>query len=152
MRTYIEAHEYSKLKPTELVEFYSLRVDGITRMSGGPKQYYTGFFLNGKHAGSHVYYSGNIPQYRNIYNSKTSQSEHTRFWSDGCIMKRYFKKTKSMHGEYIEFNGDGTPKYHQFLVNDKHIKELDYLVKDPRDEAFYFTLALYGIDKEYTFN
>ena len=142
MRTYHEALVYSELNPTELVEFKDLFSDGIT--------YWTGFFLNGKHEGVFEYYISTGLAKREIHNSKASCTKHTYFMSDGSISKQYFRRRAKAHGEYIEFNEDGTIESHYFKVNSYHVTELDYLIKELRDEAFYFTLALHGIDKEYT--
>ena len=144
MRTYDEALEYSKKNPTELVEFYSLHSEEIT--------HWTGFFLNGTFEGVFDYFGHDALLHRDIHNSKTDQTEHLRFRSNGSVSKHYFSRGVLVHGEYSWFNEDSTSSYHQFLVNDKHIEELDYLLDADRDDTFYFTLALYGIDKEYTFN
>ena len=143
MRTYSEALEYSKKNPTELVEFKKIYSNELT--------YLTGFFLNGKQEGVFEYFSNCVLLYSDVYNSKRLHSETTCFWSDGSVESCYFRKNKSMHGEHIEFNKDGTIESHYFTVNSYHITELDYLLDADRDDAFYVTLALYGIDKEYTF-
>ena len=143
MRTYEEAMEYSLQHPTELAEFIYLYSNGGT-MS-------TGSFLNGKREGLFTYYNhDNKVEQKDTYNSKTSHIERKFFWGDESLESHYFSKNNIMHGEYMQFNEDGTTGYHQFVVNDCYMEELDYLINEPRDEAFYVTLALYGIDKEYT--
>ena len=142
MRTYSEARTYSKLNPSELVELkecYYIKGDWLT-----------GFFLNGKQEGVFEYFNMYLLKYRDVYNSKIGQTEISCFRSNGDIRKHYFSKNNVMYGEYIEFNEDGTVNDHCFYNSDTHIKELDDLLDAERDEAFYFTLAMYGIDKEYT--
>ena len=143
MRTYKEAMGYSKLNPTELVE-YRDSFDSSDHL-------HTGFLLNRKHEGLYEYYRGSILQHRDIYNSKTSHSEHSRFRSNGTLSRRWFDRGTTRHGECTWFNEDETVTDHYFYISGIIIEELDYLVNEPRDEVFYFTLALHGIDKEYTF-
>ena len=68
----------------------------------------------------------------------------------GEIHSNRFYKCSQVHGESILYNAVGVILKHCFMLNNRRVEELDYLVNDPRDEAFYVTLALYGIDKEYT--
>ena len=141
MRSYEKANKYSKQNPTRLVEFkevYTVR---------GTQQ--TGFLLNGERDGLFEYSRGSILLYSDMYNSTTSHVEHKSFWNDRSIASHYFIRKTIMHGEYISFRITGKVRDHHFVVNDHRMKELNYLINEPRDEAFYVTLALYGIDKEY---
>ena len=144
MRTYNKASTFSKKHPTQLVEFRDLYYNKTTCR--------TGFLLNGVFEGKIVYYqNGNkTAEYIDICNSKTSHVEHTCFWKDGSIERHYFTIKDIMHGEYIRISDTGSVSDNYFVVNNQHVKELDYMINEPRDEAFYVTLALYGIDKEYT--
>ena len=144
MRTYNEAHKYSMKNPTELVEFKEVCYDG--------SYFRPGSLLNGKREGVFEYFSYGIILNREVYNSKTSQTEHIYFWSDNSISSHYFRKNDIMHGEYVYFNKDRTVNDYCCYNSNTRIEELDYLINEPRDDAFYVTLSLYGIDKEYTFN
>ena len=143
MRTTKEARQYSKQNPTELVEFKEVYSDGSTQRSG--------FFLNGKREGICDFYQNDphVLDFRDIYNSKTSHAEVFCFWDDGRVASHYFTRKTIMHGEAINVRSAGSMYERYFVVNNQHMEELDYLVNEPRDEAFYFTLSLYGIDKEY---
>ena len=143
MRTYNEALEYSMKNPTELVEY--------REFFASKDDHRTGFLLNRKHKGLYEYYRGSILQHRGIYNSETSQAEHVRFRTDGTLSIHYFSKDDIIYGEYKYFKEDGTVTDHYFCKSGAHIEELDYLLDEDRDDAFYFTLSLHGIDKEYTF-
>ena len=143
MRTQTEALEYSKQNPTELVEFMELFDNNNIRA--------TGFVLNGKREGNSEYYYNGTLKYRDVYNSKTSHTEHIHFLNDGNIGRHFFSHGITSHGEYIEFNEDISVGGHKFYNLGTYIEELDELLDADRDEAFYFTLAMYGIDKEYTF-
>ena len=143
MRNYNEAMEYSKHNPTEVVEFK----DSFDKYD----QLHTGFLLNRKHEGLNEFYCNNILQHRDIYNAKTLHSEHLHFRSNGTISRHCFGRGCARHGECAWFNEDETVTDHYFYISGSIIKELDYLVNEPRDDAFYVTLALHGIDKEYTF-
>ena len=142
MRTYTEAETYSKKNPTELVEFKDLYPDRC--------EHWTGFLLNGKRDGLFEYYRGDILLYNDVYNSITLHSEHKWFTCDGSLELHYFRKNKVTHGEYKSFNEDGAVVDQYFYNSGTYVKELDYLVHEERDEAFYFTLSMHGIDKEYT--
>ena len=141
MRSRIEAMEYSKQNPTELVEFKDLSSNVTT--------YWAGFFLNGEREGVFDYYSTNVLKFRDVFNSKTQHAEHLHFRPDGRICMHFFRRCRKMHGEYIEFNEDDTVRKHHFYKSGSHIEDLDYLLDAERDDAFYVTLALYEIDKEY---
>ena len=143
MRTTKEARQYSKQNPTELVEFKEVYSDGSTQRSG--------FFLNGKREGICDFYQHNphVLDFRDIYNSKTSHAEVFCFWDDGRVASHYFTRKTIMHGEHMSISITGSVCEHYFVVDDRQVKELDYLINEPRDDAFYVTLALYGIDKEY---
>ena len=143
MRTRTTALEYSKHHPTEIIEIKEKYSDGST--------YFTGFALNGQREGLFEYYRGGIIVKREIYNSTTSQIEHTELRPDGNIRRQYFSRRHCTHGEAIWFDEDGTVTEHCFYNSDTYVNELSYLVNEPRDDVFYFTLALHGIDKEYTF-
>ena len=140
MRTYEEARKYSKQNPDELVKFSDLCSDGTTERAG--------FFLNGKQEGLVEYYQNgpNALNFMDTFNSKTSYGEHKCFWKDGSVASHHFTRKNIRHGEVFHDNLD----IHYFVVDTIHISELDDLVNEPRDESFYFTLSLYGIDKEYT--
>ena len=141
MRTHKEAMEYSKQNPAELVECKEVYVDKGTQQ--------TGFLLDGKWEGLFEYSRGSILLFSDTYNSKSSHVEHKCFWDDGSIASHYFTRKTIMHGEAINVRSAGSMYERYFVVNNQHMEELDYLVNEPRDEAFYFTLSLYGIDKEY---
>ena len=111
----------SEKNPTELISFES------TFHNDSSKPEFTGSLLNGKSEGSFVWYF------------RTGAIEANTFFKDGIY-----------HGENIRYNKCGAVLRHVFYKHQVHIEELDYLVNEPRDEAFYFTLSLYGIDKEYT--
>ena len=143
MRTYDEALVYSKKNPTEVVEFNDY--------SNSINEWLSGSFLNGKKEGMFEYRRDNVLKIRDVHNSKTGQSEHIYFWSDNSIRSHYFSKDDIIYGEYKYFNEDGVAIKHKFYKSSTHVEELDYLVNELRDDTFYVTLALYGIDKEYTF-
>ena len=71
-----------------------------------------------------------------------SKNEHAYWYS--------FLKSNKLHGEYKHHSTNGCVISNYFNINNERVEELDYLVNEPRDDAFYVTLALYGIDKEYT--
>ena len=143
MRTYNEAHEYSKQNPTELVEFCSVCDDRT--------EWTSGFLLNGKREGLNEYHRDGILQHRGIYNSETSQTKHIYFMPDGSVQRQYFSRRCVVHGEYIWYNEDGSVEHRYFYNSGSAVKELDYLFDEERDDAFYVTLAMHSIDKEYTF-
>ena len=143
MRTYEEAEMYSKQNPTELVEFNQ-------RYSSS--DLWTGFLLNGEREGVFEFFNTDVLKFRDIHNSKTLHSEHLLFMPDGSVSVHYFRRWPKMHGEYKRFNEDRTVNEHYFYNSDTHIEELNYVVNETRDDVFYVTLAMYGIDKEYTFN
>ena len=143
MRTYNEALAHSKKNPTELVEFRE-RYDINASVC-------CGFLLNEEREGIVEHFNSEKLVQRDIYNSKSSLSEHLRFWPNGTIRWHYFNKNNIMHGEYIRFDISGVVRTHQFYASCTLIEELKYLINQPRDDVFYFTLAMYGIDKEYTF-
>ena len=91
------------------------------------KQYCIGHFLNTKREGAMLWKS-------------TS--------NDICYY--FFYRNNIMHGEYKRSDDIENFNYHCFYVNGYHLEDLDYLLVTDRDEAFYVTLALYGIDKEHT--
>ena len=75
---------------------------------------------------------------------------YTVYYGDGDLRWRMFYKDDIKHGECVYYDENGKLMNHYFNVNNIRMKELDYLLNEPRDDAFYVTLALYGIDKEYT--
>ena len=143
MRTCNEAETYSQKNPTELVEFKDWYFNRRSHL--------TGFFLNGEREGLFELFSDKKLKYTSVFNVKTRHSEHKRLVPAGTVDKHYFRKGVATHGEFVEFNTDGTVGIHRFYNAGKHVEELDYLVHEDRDEAFYVTLALYGIDKDCTF-
>ena len=143
MITYNEAKAYSEQNPDELVEFKECYSN-----KGG---WLSGSFLNGKKEGMFEYFSNYMLKFRDVHNSGTQQTEQVHFRSNGMILKHFFSHRNLIHGEYINFNEDGTVNEHCFSKSGAYIEELDYLLDEDRDEAFYVTLALHGIDKEYTF-
>ena len=143
MRNYKEAIIHSMKNPTEPVEF---------KYADTNSKHRAGLLLNGKFEGTFEYHRDGILLSCEVYNSKIRHSEHTMFRCDGSIENHYFRKNKSIHGEFKWFNEDGAVIEHKFYKSGSHAEELDYLLDTDRDAPFYFTLALYGIDKEYTFN
>ena len=143
MRTMHEAIAYSKKHPDVLVEFKDLYPDSTNNLSGS--------ILNNELEGEIKYYYHGVIEYKDVYDARSAKSEHTIYRRDGSISDQFFCKTSSQHGEFISFDTNGVVTTHMFKVNSYYIKELDYLLDEDRDEAFYVTLALHGIDKEYTF-
>ena len=78
--------------------------------------------------------------------------EGTIVWyhSTGILECQCQYKNDEGHGECIYYNEEGVISDNYFIINNERVEELDDLVNEPRDESFYFTLSLYGIDKEYT--
>ena len=73
------------------------------------------------------------------------------YFDTGAIECHCFFKNGESYGEYVYYAINGCVLEHSFRsTNGTRIDELVYLFDEPRDEAFYFTLALHGIDKEYT--
>ena len=116
---YITARRYSVANPAEVVLFKDRHI-------APPTPRVEGALLNGQLEGLVLWY--------------------TR--SSGLECQCLYKNDER-HGECIYYNEDGKPANHYFAQNNDIIEELNYLVNEPRDEAFYVTLALYGIDKEY---
>ena len=75
---------------------------------------------------------------------------YTGYYGDGVIGCRMFYKDDIKHGECMYYDKNGELMNHYFNVNNTHMKDLNDIVNEPRDESFYFTLSLYGIDKEHT--
>ena len=145
MRNYKEerARLYSIQHPNELVEFRDCYSNGTSSV--------VGFLLNGKREGTFEYYRDSNVVKREIYNSIILKEEHAEIRPNGNIRRQYFNRRYCAHGEYKWFEEDGTLFDSCFYNSGKYVEELNDLVNEPRDESFYVTLALYGIDKEYTF-
>ena len=88
------------------------------------------------------------------YGAFLNSKQHGIFsWHDrrGKLNCKHFKRNGMSHGEYMLFNDSGDVTIHSMYCNGAIIEALSSMLCDERDDAFYVTLALYGIDKEYTF-
>ena len=143
MRRYTAALVYSNKNPDEVVPYIDLYPNNTTRALG--------FLLDGKDTGVYEHYNNNkwIDQ-RIIYNSMSNHKEYIWFWAPGEIKRHQFYKNRELHGEMLVVESNGTISINRFYLHGVYAEEIDYLLDTERDEAFYVTLALYGIDKEYT--
>ena len=118
---YIAARRHSRTFPSEIVVFEDYHNASIKLST------VKGTMLNGLIEGTIVWYH-----------------------STGGLECQCQYKNDERHGECIYYDEEGVVIDSYFNINNERVEELDDLVNEPRDESFYFTLSLYGIDKEYT--
>ena len=120
MTGYRDAMLDSRINPGKLLQFQTTFSSDQIKSKGA--------FLNGEREGEFIWY----------------------FDTGEIECQCFFKKGES-YGEHIYYDIYNCVDHHSFRSTDgMPIEELDYLLNEPRDDAFYVTLALYGIDKEYT--
>ena len=68
--------------------------------------------------------------------------------ADGIVLCTEYYISGKFHGECRTMIN--SCMQHGFYVEHERLHELDYLLNEPRDEAFYVTLAMHGIFKEHT--
>ena len=130
------AIQYSTYHPYEQVKFCDLSYRNSVELMRG--------LNNGKYI--RYYHSGEC-QDIHFFVDDVRHGEYTLFCKNGEISKQLFYKNDALHGEYIDKNKIND---HHFFINGVQMDDLDYLINADRDEAFYVTLALHGIDKEHT--
>ena len=145
-----DAISYSRKHPTEEVEH---KMKCMTRDIGNINEKsvcHTCYFMNGKrHGMEYSVFNNGVVRDRCNYVNGEREGLHEVYYDNKQIRCSRFFVNGKVHGEYRFYNECGIIETNCFFVNYIHEKELNYLVNEPRDEAFYFTLALYGISPEH---